>query len=138
MKEETILRKQQQTDGFGDIPYKTYEYCSHDNARLNTHVERIPIDNLANYSTACGSVPNSPFTIKVRDFLKVHSGKDFVIAEVYNDEPKTILDLAVHWKGNERTKLAHTDKFSDMISDNHGSLRADECFEEGWDTYESE
>jgi hypothetical protein len=34
--------------------------------------------------------------------------------------------------------LAHTDKFSDMISDNHGSLRADQCFEEGWDTYESE
>jgi hypothetical protein len=102
---EKVLRKQQQTDGFGDIPYKTYEYCSHDNAELDTHVERIPIDNLANYSTVCGSVPNSPFTIKVRDFLKAHSGKDFVIAEIYNDEPKTILDLAVHWKGNERTKF---------------------------------
>lgn len=135
--EEKLLRKQQQKDGFGDIPYKTYWYCSHDNKEIDTHVERIPIDALKDYSTSCGSVPNSPFVPKVRDFIKAHSGKNFVIAEVYNGE-KTIQSLAVHWKGNKRTFYSNTDKFSDMISDNEGSLRAEQCFEDGWDTYESE
>jgi hypothetical protein len=147
MIEEIMVKKQQQKDGYGDIPYRVYWYCSHDNNRLDTHIERIPIDNLKDYSTACGGIPNSPFTPKVRDFIKANSGKEFVIAEVYNytldnaksfESAKVIASLAVHWKGNERTKLSNTDKFSTMISDNEGSLRANEYFDEGWDTYESE
>jgi hypothetical protein len=145
--EEKALRKQQLSDGFGDIPYKVYWYCSHDNKEIQTHVERIPIDNLKEYSTSCGGIPNSPFTSKVINFIKARSGKDFVIAEVYDyskdttetyEHSKVIQSLAVHWNGSERAKISLTDKFSDMVSDNEGSLRADECFEEGWDTYESE
>lgn len=137
LNEEKALRKKQQTDGFGEVPYKTYYYCAHDSKRLSTHVERIPVDGLKDYSTVCGTNPNAPFTSEVITFIKANSGKDFVVAEVYNGT-KEIASLAVHWKGSEKTRLSHTDAFSDMISDNEGSLRADQCFEEGWDTYESE
>jgi hypothetical protein len=145
--EENALRKQQQTGGFGDIPYKVYQYCSQNCSNYPTHIERIPIDALKDYSTACGDTPNNPFTPAVRDFIKAGSGKDFVIAEVYDDSKdmteefestKVIINMAVHWNGDEKTRISLTNQFSDMISNNAGSLRPEENFEDGWDTYESE
>lgn len=127
----------QRKDTFQDIPLKILKYCSQDCSNEPTHVERILIDKLKEYSTSCGGIPNHPFTSKVITFIKANSGKDFVIAEIW-EGTKIIQNLAVHWNGNERTKLSNTDKFSDMISNNDGSLRADQSFEEGWDTYESE
>jgi hypothetical protein len=145
--EEKEAQKKQQKEGFGDVPYEIYSYCSQNCSNYNTHTERIAIEKLKEYSTACGKTPNHPFTPPVTDFIKANSGKDFVIAEVYDlsqevteefENQKVIINMAIHWNGPETTKIANTNKFSEMISDNGGSLRAEEHFDEGWDMYESE
>jgi hypothetical protein len=144
---EADARKKQQQEGFGDVPYKIYDYCTQNCSNYPTHPKRIAIDDLKEYSTACGDVPNRPFTPKVIAFIKANSGKAFVIAEVYDvseeateefKSPNVIINMAVHWNEPEKTQIANTNKFSEMISDNGGSLRAEEYFVEGWDIYESE
>jgi hypothetical protein len=138
----------QRTDTFQDIPSKVKNYCSQNCSNYDTHIERIPIDDLRYYSTACGDIPNLPFSSKVISFIKVNSGKEFVIAECYNiskDEQadflnkNVILNMGIHWKGKNDLKwIAISDKFADLISNNNGSLRPEESFEDGWDVYESE
>ena len=136
--EDKVLEKRQKDENFQDIPFQVFDYCAKDNAEIGTTIQRIKVDDLKNYSTICGGGARKCFVPSVIDYLKKNSGRDFVIAEVYNYS-KEIQSLGVHWNGKTNNqRIRQTDKFSDMISEHDGSLRADQCTEQEWDTYESE
>jgi len=128
------LKKLQQVyaSGFKDIPFDVFRYCAQ-SIHSDTTVKKIPIDELSEYSTACGVVGNKPFTKSVIQFLKKHCNKEYVLAELMNETE--ILNMAVCWK--DRPKK-NSEKFADMVYANGGSLRPELDIIDGWDTYESE
>ena len=121
------------SQGFQEVPFEVFSYCAqciHD----DTIVCKIPIANLSKYSTACGIVNNKPFTKRVIQFLRQHSAKDYVVAEVLRGTTE-IINMAVCWKDNPEK---NSEKFADMVCMNGGSLRPELDILNGWDMYESE
>lgn len=91
---------------------------------------KIPVEELRAFGTVCGTVGNQAFSKKAIDFLRSRKVA-FVIALGEKQKP-VLLSAAI--KLSERD----AEKLSEMISDAHGSLRADVSSVRGWSVFESE
>lgn len=101
---------------------------------LESRPKEVAIEDLADYSTMCGNVPNKPFTKEVTKFLK-ENAYDTAFIEECGEGTRTIGNMAIRWK---KAPYRNTNRFSEMIYDNGGSLRAEQWLKNGWDLYESE
>jgi len=57
------------------------------------------------------------------------------INDFFDPKTFTIAYITVKWK---KPFLKNSTQFAHMVNRNGGSLREDECINNGWDTYESE
>jgi len=128
-----------------EVSDRVISYCTQGYFDSDTRIKLIKIDDLKNYSTACGRFDNKCFDKTIRQFLKESSDLDYVVAEVWDDEEREtplIQNLAVKYKDTftELQYLALTNYFSTFIDYNDGSLRCEESTSDGkwWDCYESE
>jgi len=105
-------------DGYGYI----YEYAA------------ILPDELVDFQTACGSVPNAPFADGVAiNFLK-EKGVDCFYAIVMTEEDGRICICSAECQLTEDD----AEKFSEIIGERQGSLREDNGWTKGWSAFESE
>lgn len=90
---------------------------------------KIPVTQLSEFGTSCGTVGNRPFTSKAIKMLQVDN--DFVFAIILREDLNICCMLA-------RMSEEDGQEFSDLIDNNKGSLRYDVSRVGDWASFESE
>ena len=91
---------------------------------------KVPATELSIFGTACGTKSNKPFSGKVINFLQ-SKGIEFIVGLGKNKEP-IISSAAINISAED------AERFSKMVDNNKGSLRADNSKVNGWSVFESE
>ena len=91
---------------------------------------KVPASELSIFGTTCGTKGNKAFSKEVLDFLQ-SKGIEFIIGLGENKEP-VISSTAINFSEED------AEKFSEMVGNNKGSLRAENSKVSGWSVFESE